>query len=412
MAQYSFPSKSSSQLLEFNVNSVKAGELVELVDGLVKNNTEHKFSENLAYYTKMAKLDDNKIIIAYRAATGYGMAIIVHFENGHVKKYSDPIVFNAGSTYGIELNKLDSNRAIVTFQDNGNSNYGTAIVLKDVNGVIKKGEKTVFSSVATGGISNTVYDTDKVIVFYGNTTTGKADLLTVSDTTITPLNVPVNLGGDCLLMSSCLVATNKVFVSYAEVSAYGTKGKIVTISGTTITLGTYSQADTTSPTSIIECALINPNAVIITYSTAYDVRFSAFDISGTTLSRRGGTVLAAGTIQYYSVVSPGENKAIVSWINGNVETIQLLTNLELGGSVNTSTLARTYDYTPSFIDSIVMSANKIVTAYSLSTVSLSMTRTTDIINDKLTDGLINPTGYTASDSKKVQGGTKVVYVPF
>jgi len=97
-------------------------------------------------------------------------------------------VFNSGSTNYISVTRLTDTQALVTYQDNGNSSYGTACVLT-INGTsITAGSEVVFNSGSTNYISVTRLTDTQALVTYrddGNSYYGTACVLTINGTSIT-----------------------------------------------------------------------------------------------------------------------------------------------------------------------------------------------------------------------------------
>jgi len=91
-----------------------------------------------------------------------------------------PAVFESAGTNYISVAVLDSSRAVVTYRDNGNSGYGTACVLSISGTTVTAGAPAVFESAATNYTSVAVLDSSKAVVTYqdnGNSNYGTACVL-------------------------------------------------------------------------------------------------------------------------------------------------------------------------------------------------------------------------------------------
>ena len=91
-----------------------------------------------------------------------------------------PSVFESANTAFISVTALDSSKAVVTYQDIGYSNYGTACVLSISGTTVTAGAPVVFESASTAYISVAALDSSKAVVTYrddGNSYYGTACVL-------------------------------------------------------------------------------------------------------------------------------------------------------------------------------------------------------------------------------------------
>ena len=187
-----------------------------------------------------------KIVIAYEddANSDYGTAV-VGTVSGDSISFGTPVVYESASTqYHSVVYDENAQKVVIAYKDSGNSNYGTAIVGTVSGTSISFGSAAVFESGATNYIS-TAYDSDsqKVVIGYqdyGNSSYGTAIVGTVSGTSI-------SFGSATVFESA---ATNFVSVAYDsnaqkiviayEDDANGDNGTAIvgTVSGTSISFGT------------------------------------------------------------------------------------------------------------------------------------------------------------------------------
>jgi hypothetical protein len=91
-----------------------------------------------------------------------------------------PVVFESAAIDSISVAMLDSSKAVVTYRDGGNSNYGTACVLSISGTTVTAGTPVVFESANTGYTSVAMIDSSKAVVTYqdvGNSYYGTACVL-------------------------------------------------------------------------------------------------------------------------------------------------------------------------------------------------------------------------------------------
>ena len=189
--------------------------------------------------------EHDKVVIAYQdqGNSEYGTAI-VGTVSGTSISFGSASVFNSSYTHQCSID-FDSNadKVVIAYKDQGNSNYGTAIVGNVSGTSINFGSETVFESANTAN-PHCVFDSsnNKMVILYkdgGNSDYYTALVGTVSGTSISfgSPTVYTNFeGGD---QAATFDSTNnKVVTVYRDSSNsnYGTV-RIGTVTGTGITFG-------------------------------------------------------------------------------------------------------------------------------------------------------------------------------
>jgi len=179
-----------------------------------------------------------------------------------------PAVFESAITNYISVTMLTSTKAIVAYQDNGNSSYGTACILDVSGSTITAGTAVVFESANTSYISVTMLTSTKAIVAYqdnGNSSYGTACILDVSGSTITAGTAVVFESAITLYTSVTMLTSTKAIVAYRDNgnSSYGTTC-ILDVSGSTITAGTPVVFESAT-TNYISVAMLTSTKAIVTY---------------------------------------------------------------------------------------------------------------------------------------------------
>jgi hypothetical protein len=79
-----------------------------------------------------------------------------------------PVVFESANSDYISATTLSSDKVLVAYRDNGNSSYGTSVVLSISGTTITAGTPVVFESASSTYISATTLSSDKVLVAYND----------------------------------------------------------------------------------------------------------------------------------------------------------------------------------------------------------------------------------------------------
>jgi hypothetical protein len=186
---------------------------------------------------------NSKIVIISRQASYYGTAT-VGTVSGTSISFGTAVVFESASI-GEFSATFDStnNKVVIAYADNGNGSYGTAIVGTVSGTSISFGTAAVFNASYTG-YTSAAYDSTngKVVIGYqdnGNSNYGTAIVGTVSGTSISFGAEAVFESGNSSYISATYDSTNeKIVISYADGgnSYYGT-AVVGTVSGTSISFG-------------------------------------------------------------------------------------------------------------------------------------------------------------------------------
>jgi len=211
-------------------------------------------SSSVSYVQAMYDTTNSKVVIAYQdAVTNYGAAI-VGTVSGTSISFGTAVTFLAGNAFYVSA-AYAGTKVVIAYRDGNNSNYGTAIVGTVSGTSISFGTSAVFNT----GVANytaTAYDTlnAKVVIAYqdnSNSNYGTAIVGTVSGTSI-------SFGTKAVFSSQ---TTNNIAIAYnpyakqsviACWSSGATTGSTVTaaVSGTSVsfpTAFTYNAIDTFYP---------------------------------------------------------------------------------------------------------------------------------------------------------------------
>ena len=225
--------------------------------------SEYIYSSGSSNWTSAAfdPSNANRFVVSYRNnTTTYGVSV-VGTVSGTSISFGSEYVFNTGGTSYIDMS-FDSNtsgRFVVTYNDEGNSNYGTAIVGTVSGTSITFGSEYVFNSAGTYQI-DVEYDpstTDKFVVaylsysnFYGTSIVGTVSGSSISYGTAAVVSANEDYS---YTVSFDPNTTNSFVVTYKYSGPAGTggtqaKGRAVvgTLSGTTISYGSPVEFNSSS----------------------------------------------------------------------------------------------------------------------------------------------------------------------
>jgi len=216
---------------------------------------------------------NNKVAIVYRdwGNSQYGTAKVGTVSGTDISFGSAAVFESADSQYIKCAFDSSNNKVVIAYQDNGNSNYGTAIVGTISGTSISFGTAAVFESASTRDIDITFDSSNnKVVIVYhdaGNSGHGTSVVGTVSGTGISFGSAVVFEAADTEDISTAFDnSNNKVIVSYYDDadSDYG-KYIIGTVSGTSISYGTavtFNEATTKYTSTAFDS---NENKAVIFY---------------------------------------------------------------------------------------------------------------------------------------------------
>ena len=322
--------------------------------------------------------NSNKIVVAYYDGgnSNYGTAI-VGTVSGTSISFGSPVVFNSANTPRLSVTfDSNSNKVVIAYKDDGNSSYGTAIVGTVSGTSISFGSEVVFNTASTTTIGCT-FDSNlnKVVIGYtdeGNSEYGTAIVGTVSGTSISFGSESVfNSAGTFYPYLTFDSNSNKVVISYynAGNSAYGT-AIVGTVSGTSISFGSavvYNSSASTDYVSITFDSTAN-KVVIVFRDAGNSGRGTAIvgDVSGTSISFGSKVVFQTSSSTYVAVTFDSTANKIVVAFRGPTSTFPgtfrtatvsgtsiIFDPLVIFNNASTERISITFDST----------TNKVVTAY-------------------------------------------------
>ena len=217
--------------------------------------------------------NSNKVVVAFEDYSGSAGKGIVGTVSGTSISFGSATTFNSSSTHYIAATfDTNSNKVVICYNDDGNSDYGTAIVGTVSGTGISFGSETVFNSSNTGYTKATFdSNSNKVVIVYsdiGDSYDGEAVVGTVSGTSISfGSSVDFQTSGnvestDCVFDS----AANRIIVTYEDNGNGGAGAVIIgTVSGTSISFGTKTIFDPENQGNYPHPIFLNNRGLLVYY---------------------------------------------------------------------------------------------------------------------------------------------------
>ncbi len=286
----------------------------------VSPGTPAVFESAATYYISVAMLTSTKAIVAYRdnGNLGRGTACILDISGSAITP-ATPAVFETGDTDRISVAALSATQAIVVYRDNGNSEYGTACILDVSTSTISPGTPAVFESAATTYCNVAALSSSAAIATYTDNTAGgygTACILSVSGSTITPQTPAVYNSAGSNFNYVAALSSSKAIVCYQDDGDAGQgKACILDVSGTTITPATPAIFSSAANYTSVQ-ALSATKAIVAYRGDSAKGQACVLDIATSTITPGTPVDFAAGAA-YTSVSVLSATKAITAYSGGS-----------------------------------------------------------------------------------------------
>ncbi len=307
-------------------NSNKGTAIVGTVSGSsISFGSAVVFSTGQARYQSIVfDSNANKVVIAYQNQDNtYGEAI-VGTVSGTSISFGSIATFESAQARMVNA-AFDStvNKVIISYRDDGNSSYGTAIVGTVSGTSISFGTAAVYNSGECEPQS-TAYDSNanKAAIFYvdaANSYKGTVIIGTVSGTNISFGSEVVFQAGTTAYISSTFdSANNKVVAAYQDGGSSNAGTAIVgTVSGTSISFGTKVVISATNCNFFASTFDSSQNKVMVAFRDSGNSTYgtvSAGTVSGTSISFTTPVVFSAANSPYIGATFDSNlNKTVLSF---------------------------------------------------------------------------------------------------
>ena len=280
--------------------------------------------------------NSNKVVVLYRASqsTGYGHGIAGTVDpSDNSIAFGTAVAFTSHTTQYIRATfDSSSNKVVVSFTAQGNSDYGTAVVgavipseaVAGGGNSMSFGTQVVFRS-ASASQHSIVYDSNaqKVLVAFLSSSKGRARVGTV-----TASNNSIAFGTEAEFFSTYIANTtaafdstsNKTVIFFADYNASNAgKARVATINGTDVSFGTTVQFEAGSvggnETDAMRASFDSlVNKVIVAYKdggNSNQATAAVGTVSGTNISFATPFVFDATSSEYFGTAFDSTNSRVV-----------------------------------------------------------------------------------------------------
>ena len=302
---------------------------------------------------------NQKIVIGYRdqGNSNYGTAIVGTVSGSSIS-FGTPTVFES-STTGYMSGAFDSNNGKVVFCFRGASNYGRSVVGTVSGTSISFGSVANFESAVIED-TGTAYDANaqRIVVAYrddGNTFRGTAAVGTVSGTSISFGTPVVYDTGPCVSNTAIYDSTNnKIVIAYQE-SSTG-QAIVGTVSGTSISFGTAATFESGNCNYISGDYDSVNQKIVLAYQDSGNSSYGTAvvgTVSGTSISFGTPVVFNAGNSSYFSTTfDSGAGRFLISYSDqSNSDKGEAVVGTVSGTSISFGDMALFKDGSADFISS-------------------------------------------------------------
>ena len=277
--------------------------------------SEYVFNEAASYLSNndsIAKIDDTHFVFVYidGGNSSYGTAVIGTI-SGNVISYGSEYVFNSASTYVPSVALIDSTHFVVSYQDGGNSSYGTSIIGTISGSTISFGSEYVFNSSSSLYCLTRLIDSTHFVVSYrdiGDSSYGKSVIGTISnDDEIAFGSTYTFKSSTTFSMDSKIIDSTHFVICYRDFAFLGYGRSIIgTISnGNEIAFGSEYTFNSAA-TNYISVSKIDSSSFIISYADTDNSSYGTSiigTISGSTISFGNKYVFNSGSTERINVTS-------------------------------------------------------------------------------------------------------------
>lgn len=180
-------------------------------------------------------------VVAYRSGGNQGKAAVLSV-TGTTVTVGTLFSFSTGNLSYTQIQKVTPSTCLVTYTDNENLSYGTAVILSVSGTTITSGTDYVYNETTSYQDTIAVLDSKRVLALYrdpGNSFFSVAQVLSVSGITITGNTAYTYLDESITLLAPMAFRPNTVFVAYRSYiggSPYDLWYMVLSIEGTVVTL--------------------------------------------------------------------------------------------------------------------------------------------------------------------------------
>lgn len=338
--------------------------------------TASEFESGVTVYICCCEISSDKFVVAFRDVGdgGAGKARVATVSGttitwGTVSEFCSNVTIG----YSLGICKLDTDKFVVVYTDDAQLDDGYARAATVSGTTISWGTAKEFETGDTEYPSCCQLSTDKFVVCYndeGDSDKGKACVCTVSGTTITA-GTPVVFADKNTAWNEnrcCKLTTDKFLILWRDASdSYYLKGIAATVSGTTPSFGSELTIDSINA-SAISCAQLDTDKAVIVWRDGTNTHgaIEIVTVSGTTITEGTEVDLnpTSGDIQYNAVAKVDDTHFVV--IYEDIANSEKGTSRYCSFSGTTITLGSEevfHDAQISYMGICLISSNKVAVCY-------------------------------------------------
>lgn len=295
----------------------------------IKTYTASVFESAATNYISVAALSSTKVIACYSDGgdLNKGKAIILDI-SGTTITPDTAVEFESGAAFYCSVAKLSSTQAIVAYQDNSDSSKGKACILDVAGSTITPETPVEFEAGSTSHPKICALSSSQAIVCYVDVTGSSYPttcVLGVAGSTITPETpVVIQSSAASFIGSVDVISSTKMIVAYSGGGSSNSNACIIDISGSTATPATplelYNGTSTMQNNQIVALDSSTMAMAFQDSSSAGACYLTYLSLSGSTLSYNGeGIAISQGSGTYKPLPTP-----IQSLVKIDSTTIMLL----------------------------------------------------------------------------------------
>jgi len=293
----------------------------DIANNIITFGSEQVFSMDEVQHVNIVSISSTKFVIVYqnKASWDYKGTSISGTVSGTTITYGSETFFNNASTNAIDSIKLDTDKFVVSFKDQGSGSVGKCVIGTLSGTSISYGSEYTFSNSYIHYSSVCALDTTHFVVcakdFDGSVYHGVSFVGTVSGTSISYGSEQEFYSSDDIeYIHTCALDSNHIAIIFRKGSQYGSC-YIGTVSGNTISYGTRNDYKTTSINSQSLC-MMDSETIIVAFN---DVAGSGYvsvlkgTVSGNSVSFDDETVVDETSISSSGVIARNADSFIVGF---------------------------------------------------------------------------------------------------
>ena len=268
-------------------------------------------TDSPAFFQHIAAGAGSTVLIGYREQAQHGEAVVGTISGTSVS-YGTPATFTSNAVYYVSVAYSAAlDKFLITYYDNDNSGYGTAVVATVSGTSVTFGTPVVYESSYTS-YNESVYDTNAgafVSVYSNGTSNTRVIACTVSGTTPTfgsAVNADTDTSGGLATpqydQTICYDSSvSRSVIAWRQATAQKGRAAVVSVSGTTVTVNSFVQFLANQPVS---CALAydaKADRVVLAYQDVGNSYYGyavCAEVSSTSLTFGTAVQIQAAATEY------------------------------------------------------------------------------------------------------------------